>query len=147
MDVVQSVVNHKTQKNMQIYLKNNQGYLSLHYNSKYATGSIPVNDPQSLIKAIEEVCGRGSYCLYSGKSQTYTEIVVNGPLDFKGITYWQQGVKTGVIEQARDVASQVWGNIPEMKIGWIERQCKSYIEDLQISPIPNFEKIFGGDHK
>lgn len=119
---------------MNIELKNNNGCLYLEYRSKYATGSIPVNTPQDLIEAIEDVCGKGSFCLYHKPKEF--------PLGFpKGvnwedkkkynlpqITFWQQGVKTQVIEQTRDVAQKVWGDIPELKIGWLENMMKTYVD-------------------
>ena len=120
---------------MNIYLQNHKNYLALNFESKYASGSIPVSTPQELLEAIEEVCGKGSYCLYKDKGSDYPKSVgYNISQEMQGkfptITYWQQGVKTQVIEQARDVAKLVWGDIPEMQIGWLENQCKSYIEDI-----------------
>lgn len=118
---------------MNIQLINTNGHLGLEYTSQYASGDIYVNTPQKLVEAIEEVCGKGSYCLYEGKGSQYPKAVdylISRDLVFPQITYWQQGVKTSVIEQARDVAKEVWGDIPEMEVGWLENQCKSYIEDL-----------------
>ena len=120
---------------MNIRLIEQEGYLMLEYTSKYAAGGIPVSTPQELVEAIEEVCGKGSYCLYQGKGDEYPKAVdylISRRINFPKITYWQQGVKTSVIEQARDVAKKVWGDIPEMEIGWLENQCKSYIEDLNL---------------
>jgi hypothetical protein len=120
---------------MNIYLTYENDYLCLNYESKYASGSIPVETPQDLVRAIEEVCGKGSYCLYKGKGEEYPEVVnyletkeLEGK--FPQITFWQQGVKTSVIEQAREVAREKWGNIPEMRIWWLQNQCRSYIEDI-----------------
>lgn len=110
-------------------------YFRLNYESKYSTGSIPIKTPQDLITAIEEVCGKGSYCLYTDKTSDYPKAVgynESKNLTYPTITYWQQGVKTAVIEQCRKVAYEIWGDIPEMKIGWLEKQCQSYIEDLNI---------------
>lgn len=109
-------------------------YLRLTYQSKYASGSIPINTPKELVDAIEEVCGRGSYCLYFPltSESRFAESIAYGDYDkypnLPRLTYWQQGVKTQVIEQCRKVAETVWGDIPEMKIGWLENQCKTYIE-------------------
>lgn len=120
---------------MNIYLKEYEGkYLELRYDSKYSSGAIGITTPAELVKAIEEVCGKGSYCLYEGKGQEYPKAVdyfKSKDLVYPTITYWQQGVKTQVIEQCRDIAEKIWGDIPEMRIGWLEDQCKSYIEDLK----------------
>jgi hypothetical protein len=126
-------------KYMRVELINSKGYLRLDYDSKYASGSIPVNNPNELVKAIEEVCGKGSYCYYYKNPNHpfgYTDRAVQWELEHKykhlpSITYWQQGVKTQVIEQAREVAKQVWGGIPEMRIGWLENMCKTYVDDIE----------------
>ena len=52
------------------------------------------------------------------------------PINYPKITYWQQGIKTDVIEIVRKVMETAFGDIPETKIGWLEDQCRSYIEDL-----------------
>lgn len=120
---------------MNVRLIEQEGYLMLEYTSKYATGGIPVSNPQELVSAIEDVCGKGSYCLYQAKGDKFPKAVdyfISRNINFPKITYWQQGVKTSVIEQAREVAEKVWGDIPEMEIGWLENKCKSYIEDLNL---------------
>ncbi len=95
---------------------------------------MPIRTPQELVDAIEEVCGKGSYCLYKRPTDGSKYPVAIGYHDYEKypnlpkITYWQQGVKTGVIEQCRDVAEKVWGDIPEMEIGWLENQCKTYVD-------------------
>lgn len=122
--------------NMNIQLVNQEGYLRLEYDSKYATGSIPVDSPQKLIDAIENICGKGSYCFYHKNPEHpfgYTDKVITYQEyeDFPNlprITYWQQGVKTQVIEQCREVAEKVWGDIPEMEIGWLENMCNTYVD-------------------
>jgi hypothetical protein len=121
---------------MNVQLINQNGYLQLEYESKYATGSIPVDSPQQLVDAIEEICGKGSYCFYYKNPKHpfgYTDRVISyneykNYTSLPKITYWQQGVKTQVIEQCRDVAMEVWGNIPEMSIGWLENMCKTYVD-------------------
>lgn len=122
---------------MNIYLSLENGYLRLNYENKYASGSIPIENPQDLVEGIEGICGKGSYCLYKGKGEPYPKAVnylekkeLEGK--FPQITFWQQGIKTSVIEQAREVAKELWGDIPEMKTGWLENQCRSYIEDITI---------------
>jgi len=119
---------------MTIELVNHNGYLQLEYSSRYASGGIPVRSPQELINAIEEVCGRGSFCLYKGKGESFPDAVNYSEskyITYPTITYWQQGVKTQVIEECREVAKKVFGDIPEMEIGWLENQCRSYIEDIK----------------
>lgn len=121
---------------MEVKLVNQNGNLKLEYDSRYASGSIPVNSPQELVETIEDVCGKGSYCFYYKNPKHpfgYTDKVIDY-LEYKNyqnlprITYWQQGVKTQVIEQSRDVARRVWGDIPEMEIGWLENMCKTYVD-------------------
>lgn len=126
----------RTHRPMDIYLQNHNGHLQFHFESHYASGSQGIANPQQLVEVIEDVCGKGSFCLYIDKTAKYPNTV--SYLKTKGywdspITYWQQGVKTQVIEQCRDVAYEVWGDIPEMKIGWLENQCRSYFEDLDPS--------------
>jgi len=119
---------------MNVYLENFNNNLRLHYNSRYASGSIPVNNPQDLIYAIEEVCGKGSYCFFyrPTKPDGYPQVIHYNDYDkypnLPRLTFWQDGVKTQVIEQARDVAKEVWGDIPEMKIGWLQNQMKTYVD-------------------
>ena len=110
-------------------------YIRAHYNSRYASGSIPIQNPQDMVHVIDELCGKGSYCLYEGPKDKYPKAVdylKSRDIVFPKITYWQQGIKTDVIEQARNAGSQLWGDIEEMEIGWLEHQCQSYIEDLPI---------------
>lgn len=110
------------------------GIVSLNYHSRYASGGIGTTNVYGLIQAIEELCGKGSYCLYKGKGDKYPKAISHSDFpDWKPpITYWQQGIKTQVIEEARRVAIQVWGIIPELEIGWMENQCRSYIIDEQL---------------
>lgn len=121
---------------MEVKLVNTDGYLRLEYQSKYATGSIPVNNPIQLVDAIEDICGKGSFCFYYKNPQHpfgYTDKTISHH-EYKKypnlpkLTYWQQGVKTQVIEQCREVAEEVWGDIPEMSIGWLENMCKTYVD-------------------
>lgn len=117
---------------MDIYVTKEINHIRLHYISRYAAGSIPAENPTQLIAAIEEVCGAGSYCVYRKGIDNKAEVVFdpNGKYNhLTKITYFQQGVKSEVIERARDVAKELWGDIPEMKIGWMEDQCKTYIEE------------------
>lgn len=121
---------------MRIYLKNDGNHLRLHFNSKYASGSHPVSNIEDLMSVINQICSEGSFCLYQGKNDLHPK-----PIDFslykkyKGkwpeITYFQQAVKTEVIEQARDVAKEVWGNIPELEGGWLENRLRAYVEDIK----------------
>ncbi len=119
---------------MNVYLENIGGSLRFYYQSRYATGSMPVNTPQELVDRIEEVCGKGSYCFYRrpADGSKYPAVIdyheyINYT-DLPRLTYWQQGVKTGVIEQCREVAKEVWGRIPEMGIGWLEDQCTTFVD-------------------
>ena len=109
--------------------------LFVEYTSKYSTGGTPCDDPKQLPRLIDEICGKGSYCLYKGKDSEYPKAVdylISKDLVFPKISYWMQGVKTDLIEEVRNKAEQVWGNIPETRIGWLENQCRSYIEDLSL---------------
>ena len=118
-----------------VYLTNEGTYLRLHYSSRYAAGSSPVKTPQELVEAIEDICGKGSYCLYyrskefpKGYPKAVDYFDREKYPNLPTITYWQQGVKTDVIEQCREVARELWGDIPEMEIGWLENQCKTYVD-------------------
>lgn len=110
------------------------GVLFVEFNAKYASGTESINNPKDMPQLIDNICGKGSYCLYKGKGSNYPEAIdwhVSKDLVFPKISYWVQGVKTDLIEEVRNKAEQVWGNIPETEIGWLENQCKSYIEDLK----------------
>lgn len=111
---------------MNVYLQLVHGTLQMVYLSQYASGSIPINNPQELVEVIEEICGKGSYTIYN-RDGTVDHHNQNHP-ELPRITYWQQSVKTSVIEQSREVAKAVWGDILEMKIGWLEEQCRTYID-------------------
>lgn len=120
---------------MNIYLKNDDGYLRLHYASKYASGSYPIQSIDDLIKSIEDTCGKGSYSFYHKPSdypKGYPKAIKYE--DYKlypnlpRITYWQQGIKTNLIETARNVAREVWGNIPELEIGYLEHVLQTYVD-------------------
>jgi hypothetical protein len=120
---------------MNVYLTNDKGYLRLHYQSKYALGSYPINTPEELVRGIEEICGKGSYCFYHrpsefpmGHAQAIDFSDYSNYPHLPRLSYWQQGVKTSVIEQCRQIAKEVWGDIPEMRIGWLENQCKTYVD-------------------
>ena len=92
---------------MNVFLENIDGNLRFNYSSEHATGSMYVHTPDDLVKAIEEVCGKGIYCLYRKGLNSQRTVVPFGDENYKiypTITYWQQGVKTGVIEQSRKVA-------------------------------------------
>lgn len=117
--------------------KTSEGYISLRYNSKYAGGEsrgFTKDQIPQIIKEIENLCGKGSYCLYEGKGEKYPKAVdyfESRNLVFPKITYWQQGIKTDVIEQTRNAMQIAFGDIPETEIGWFENQCMSYIEDIK----------------
>jgi len=109
-------------------------YLRLHYSSKYAGGSIPMTSVKEVISTIEDVCGKGSYVLYRNKARKYASAVnyyESSKLSFPKITYWMQGVKTNLIEVARDAMIEAWGESKETEIGWLEKECRSYIEDIK----------------
>lgn len=86
--------------NFQIYFKEHPEHklIRLHYNTGYASGSIPIQDTATLIREINDICGAGSYLRYS-----QTELQPNGTRAYKGegnLGYVQQGFKTKVIEEA-----------------------------------------------
>ena len=119
--------------NIQLISMDNK-YLILQYSSKYSTGSASVTSPEDLVREIENICGKGSYCLYYRpkefpfgypKALDYADAQ---NYNLPTITYWQQGVKTGVIEQCRDVARKIWGDIDELKVGWLENMCRTYVD-------------------
>lgn len=128
MNVYLEILEHKGEK-----------YLRLNYESRYAAGSCPINTPEDLVREIENICGKGSYCFYykpkdfETNPASYSDKVINH-FDYEKypnlprLTYWQQGVKTQVIEQCREVAEEVWGDIPEMEIGWLENACRTYVD-------------------
>lgn len=93
--------------------------LKLHYHTPYASGNTPITDTATLIKEINDVCGKGSYLRYSK-----TENQSNGTRAYKGegnLGYVQQGFKTKVIEEAYTAAKNClkhfnYGSITE----WVE---------------------------
>lgn len=90
--------------NFQIYFEEypEQKLIQLHYITTYASGSIPIKDTATLIKEINDICGKGSYLRYS-----QTQIQPNGTRDYEGegnLGYVQQGFKTKVIEEAYTAA-------------------------------------------
>lgn len=116
-----------------------KAWISINYRSKYATGGshgFTKDNIPDIIKEIEDLCGKGSYCLYSRDNKTaygspeYIPYLKSRHINYPKITYWQQGIKTDVIEIVRKVMETAFGDIPETKIGWLEDQCRSYIEDL-----------------
>lgn len=112
----------------------NNKYLRLYYNSKYASGSIPIPSVEHVVDAIEDICGKGSFCLYQGKGEQYPKVVdyfEARELSFPKITYWMQGIKTDLIETIRKAMIEAWGESKETEIGWLENQCRSYIEDIK----------------
>lgn len=112
-----------------------KGCVEIRYNCKYAGGGLYVTTPKELVNAIEELCGKGSYCIYYDKQNPYPKAINHSEYilypNAPRITYLQQAIKTEVIEYARDEAMKFFGDIPEMEIGWLENQCKTFVEDLK----------------
>jgi len=120
--------------NNRVYVTVEGDHLRIHYESKYATGSCPINSLNDLIREIEHICGVGSYCFYYkpeeypfgyAKAIEYNEYKAYPNLP--RLTYWQQGVKTDVLEEAREAAIKVWGRLPELEIGWLENKLKTFV--------------------
>lgn len=108
-----------------------EGLIEIRYSCKYAGGSTSAKTPKELVECIEDLFGKGSYCLYHRgdkypKAINFSEYANHSNLP--RITYLQQAIKTEVIEYVRDKVEKFFGDIPEMEIGWLENQCKTYVD-------------------
>lgn len=120
----------------------NNDTLKLSYDTRYAGGGIyNIQSPQQLVDEIQKLLGKGSFVIRSrnrldvhGKPSAIffaeREGLTKEQIAAHTIPYFIQAIKTQVIEQTREVARKVWGDIPEMQCPWMEEQCTTYIEDI-----------------
>lgn len=103
----------------------------LHYNCGATNGSLAAKNVDELLDNIEDIFGKGSYSLYSKKGYRNPEAVPYTQQKELGfvppVTFFQNAVKTQIIERAYETARNVW---PNVDISYMIDRCKSYVEDL-----------------
>ena len=96
-------------------------YVRAHFQSRYASDSIPCHNIEKLVESIDDIFGKGSYVPYDQNGQP-------AYASSKGeISYFVQGMKTDALQEARETAIWAWGSSSELDIQTWSRRFRTIV--------------------